>query len=60
LLKSQQIVGHLGYRADMAADGEEAVRHYRKSIKTGDPYQAVILDLIVPGAMGAMKRSGNS
>ena len=44
----RQMVGYLGYRADLAAGGEEVIRRYRKSMKTEDPYQAVILDLTVP------------
>ncbi len=42
----------LGYEADFAKDGVEAVELYRKARKSGKPYDAVILDLTIPGRMG--------
>ena len=49
----------LGYEVDTARDGAEAVERYRSSLDSGRPFDAVILDLTVPGGMGgreAMKR----
>ena len=43
----------LGYKADCVANGQAAVAMYTKSFKAGTPYQAVLLDLTVPGGMGA-------
>lgn len=43
---------HLGYEALGAGDGSEAVLLYQKSKETGRPFDAVILDLTVPGGMG--------
>ena len=42
----------LGYRPDVAADGEEAIRMYRAALKKGNPYRAVIMDLTIPGDIG--------
>ena len=39
-------------RASWAKDGEEAVRMYAKASTTDDPFDAVILDIIVPAGMG--------
>ena len=41
----------LGYRADTATDGAEAVELYRQALAARAPYVAVILDLMVPGGM---------
>jgi CheY-like chemotaxis protein len=42
----------IGYRACGARDGSEAIEAYIEAMKEGNPFDAVILDLIVPGAMG--------
>jgi two-component system cell cycle sensor histidine kinase/response regulator CckA len=42
----------MGYEAKVARDGEEAIHLYRHSFEAGEPFDAVILDLTVPGAMG--------
>ncbi|MGB5157737.1 MAG: ATP-binding protein [Desulfobacterales bacterium] len=42
----------LGYEAEFANDGAEAVALYKKGMESGKPYDAVILDLTVPGSMG--------
>ncbi len=41
-----------GYTVELAADGDRAVEMYKAAIKAGDPYDAVILDLIVSGGTG--------
>lgn len=41
-----------GYTADAAGDGREAVALYREAFESGQPYDAVVLDLTVPGGMG--------
>jgi CheY-like chemotaxis protein len=42
----------LGYTVDYAADGSEAVEKYRKAREHGRPFDAVLMDLTVPGGMG--------
>lgn len=49
---SCEILTHLGYQAATCADGSEAVALYRRAMELGAPFDAVILDLIVPGGMG--------
>ena len=41
-----------GCRVEFAADGGRAVELYRKAMDEGDPFDAVVLDLTVPGGMG--------
>ncbi len=42
----------LGYKAGLAANGEEALGLYRKAMESGKPFDAVLLDLTIPGGMG--------
>ena len=42
----------LGYEVVVAEDGQTAVDLYRKAFDQGRPFDAVILDLTVPGGMG--------
>nr|HPI91163.1 ATP-binding protein [Spirochaetota bacterium] len=43
---------YLGYTPDTAADGREAIRKYTGGLEQGEPYDAVIMDLTIPGGMG--------
>lgn len=43
----------LGYAVDAVADGDMAGRKYLEAYDNHNPYDAVILDLTVPGGMGA-------
>jgi PAS domain S-box-containing protein len=47
-----KILGNIGYTASIASDGGEAVELYRKARESGNLFDAVILDLTVPGGMG--------
>lgn len=42
----------LGYEADFAKDGEEAIELYQGANELGYPFDAVIMDLTIPGGMG--------
>lgn len=51
----------LGYNVEVVSDGTGAVKRYRRALATGRPFDAVFLDLIVPGGMGGkevMERLG--
>ncbi|MFZ5480950.1 MAG: ATP-binding protein [Myxococcota bacterium] len=43
---------HLGYEADLAVDGAQAIALFTQALEAGRPYDVVILDLTVPGGMG--------
>lgn len=43
----------LGYEVELARDGAETIRRYSEALEAQRPFAAVILDLTVPGAMGA-------
>jgi CheY-like chemotaxis protein len=42
----------LGYESEFARDGAETIEMYRKATESEKPYDAVILDLTIPGGMG--------
>jgi CheY-like chemotaxis protein len=48
----RRMLERLGYACDVSADGEEALRGYRAAMEAGQRYDAVILDLTVPGGEG--------
>ena len=41
-----------GYEVELTSDGAEAVEQYTKAKEAGQPFDAVILDLTIPGGMG--------
>jgi CheY-like chemotaxis protein len=47
-----RMLKNLGYESEFAKDGAEAVEMYKNAVESGKPYDAVILDLTVPGGMG--------
>ena len=46
------ILRHFGYAPVAVADGREAIRAYERARSSGEPYDAVIMDLTIPGGMG--------
>lgn len=46
------ILNRLGYDASFSKDGAQAVEMYKKAMESGNPFDAVILDLTVRGGMG--------
>lgn len=47
-----KMLDHLGFAGVPAKDGEEAIRLYQEAGKSGKPFDAVIMDLTIPGGMG--------
>ena len=48
----EDMLSILGYEAEFVRDGEGAIELYQESFEAGNPFDSVILDLTVPGAMG--------
>lgn len=46
------ILQHLGYESDVSSNGSEAIDKYTQAAKSGIPFDAVIMDLTIPGGMG--------
>ncbi|WP_051822804.1 cache domain-containing protein [Desulfonatronum thiodismutans] len=49
---SMDLMEHLGHTAVSVQDGEEAVARYKQAMLEGLPFDAVIMDLTIPGGMG--------
>jgi CheY-like chemotaxis protein len=49
---SSEMLKVLGYEAEFATEGQEAVDCYKAAMDEGRPFDLVILDLTVPGGMG--------
>ena len=47
-----EILVHLGYRAEFCKDGAEAIDIYGAARESGEPFDAVLMDLTIPGGMG--------
>jgi len=52
------LLGVMGYQVMFAEDGERAIELYAEALEKGRPFQAVIMDLTVPGAMGGKEAIG--
>jgi CheY-like chemotaxis protein len=50
MLKEMLALG--GYQVEPAVDGAEAIEKYAEALKAGKPFDAVIMDLTIPGGMG--------
>jgi PAS domain S-box-containing protein len=49
---AREILTLLGYEVVLAKDGQDAVALYNEAKKSGDPFDAVVMDLTIPGGMG--------
>lgn len=45
-------LAHFGYSVDFAEDGEKTIEKYCREKDSGAPFDAVIMDLTIPGGMG--------
>lgn len=48
----------LGYKAEVAGDGMQAIKIYQQAKAAGQPFAAVIMDLTIPGGMGGKEAIG--
>ena len=42
----------IGFSSESAADGEQALNMYKRSLDNGRPFDVIIMDLTIPGGMG--------
>lgn len=54
-----KMLGHLGYEVEIASNGDEAIALYEKAIKSGTPFDTVIMDLTIRGGMGGQETIQN-
>jgi len=49
---TEAILRRLGYEVTQAADGAEGIERYREALERSQRFDAVIMDLTIPGGMG--------
>ncbi len=47
-----EMLGYLGYEVEFASNGEETIDLYKRARESGHTFDAVIMDLTIPGGMG--------
>jgi PAS domain S-box-containing protein len=52
LVMVEDMLAFLGYEAEGVCDGDEAIAFYTRAMKTGESFDAVVMDLTIPGGMG--------
>ena len=52
LRTAENMLHSMGYEVVLAADGEEALGIYRESLTAGQAFDAILMDLTIPGGMG--------
>ena len=52
LKMATQMLDIMGFKTETATNGQDAVALYKKALKDGRPFGAVLLDLTIPGGMG--------
>jgi len=55
----QKMLKVLGYKSDFCQSGEEAILKYRNNFNTQNKFDAVIMDLTIPGGMGGKEAIEN-
>lgn len=53
-----RMLRHFGYEVGFAQDGAEAIAQYQAAKARGEPFDVVIMDLVVPGGMGGKETIG--
>jgi nitrogen-specific signal transduction histidine kinase/ActR/RegA family two-component response regulator len=56
---AQEMLESIGYTATLTASGHEAIDTFTTAEESGQPFDAVILDLTVPGGMGGAEAVGH-
>lgn len=52
---ASSIVNRLGYGAETASSGEEAVATFQKAVAAGEKFTAIVMDLALPGGMSGLE-----
>ena len=56
---AQEMLENIGYTATLTASGHDAIHAFKTAETTAEPFDAVILDLTVPGGMGGAEAVGH-
>ncbi|NOY88999.1 MAG: PAS domain S-box protein, partial [FCB group bacterium] len=63
IMDDEEIIRHLsgkilikfGYSVDYAEEGSKAIELYKQAMENNQPYDAVILDMTIPGGLGGLE-----
>ena len=58
MMVAGEIITMLGYSVEYATNGRDAIAAYRAAKESGNPFDAVVFDLTVPGGMGGEEAAG--
>lgn len=50
-----ELLGCYGYEVVLTADGASAMKVYQHAKNSGEPFDAVVMDLMIPGGMGGLE-----
>ena len=50
-----KLLNQCGYDAELAGDGKEMLQLYKAAMAAGNPFDAVIMDLVIEGGMGGQE-----
>lgn len=53
-----EMLEYYGYQVTPALDGAQAIQLYQQALEAGAPFDAVIMDLTIPGGMGGQEAIG--
>ncbi|MCI0471247.1 MAG: response regulator, partial [Candidatus Aminicenantes bacterium] len=52
---TSDILQELGYTVEAVKDGSQAIKRYKQALLAGAPFDAIIMDLVVPGSKGGVE-----
>ncbi len=52
LKTAANLIRRLGYEADISSDGTETIEKYMAALRRNEPFDAVVMDLTIPGGLG--------
>jgi len=55
----EKMLLYLGYEVELAEDGDKAIDLYKRAIKSRQPFDFVILDIVIPKGMGGKETIQN-
>ncbi len=55
LVAMEEALRLMGYQVEITMDGNEAINRYQQALESGEPFQAVVMDLTIPCGMGGVE-----
>jgi len=55
----EKMLFYLGYEVELAEDGDKAIDLYKRAMKSRQPFDFVILDIVIPNGLGGKETIQN-